>query len=399
MKSFISKRAMAIHPSPTLTIDAKAKELKAKGFDVVGFGAGEPDFDTPQPIKSSAYQALNDGHTKYTPASGTVELKKAVCTKLLRDQNLQYEPKNVIIGCGAKHVLYNLFQAICDAGDEVLLPAPYWVSYSEQVSLADGRPVIVPTREEAGFKLSPEEFRAAITSKTKAIVLNSPSNPTGAVYTREELQGLADVAVEKGILVISDEIYEKLIYDGDKHISVAELGPEIKALTFIVNGVSKTFSMTGWRIGYGVGDAEIIKAMSDLQSHSTSNPTTFCQTASIEALVNPPAEVGMMVAEFERRRNYMVERIQKIPGLRCNKPAGAFYVFANISGIIGKNYKGRMITDGDVLAEMLLDSAGVAVVPGSGFGTPEYIRLSYAISKERIEEGLDRIAKFVGEIQ
>lgn len=399
MKNFLSRKAMAINPSPTLTIDAKAKELVSKGIDVVGFGAGEPDFDTPQSIKASAYRALEAGQTKYTPASGTLDLKKAVCAKLLRDQNLRYEPKNVIIGCGAKHVLYNLFQVICDSGDEVILPTPYWVSYSEQVSLADGKPVIVPTQEAAGFKLSPEEFRAAITPRTKAIVLNSPSNPTGTVYTREELQGLADVAVEKGIIVVSDEIYEKLIYDGDKHISIAELGAEIKDLTFIVNGVSKTFSMTGWRIGYGVGSAEIIKAMSDLQSHSTSNPTTFCQTASIEALVNPPSEVESMVAEFEKRRNYMVERIQGISGLRCNKPAGAFYVFANIGELIGKSYNGRIITDGDVLAELLLEQVNVAVVPGSGFGTPEYIRLSYAISMERIKEGLDRIARFVEDIQ
>lgn len=399
MKSFLSKKAMAINPSPTLTIDAKAKELLSKGIDVVGFGAGEPDFDTPEAIKSSACKALEAGHTKYTPASGTLDLKKAVCTKMLRDQNLQYEPKHVVIGCGAKHVLYNLFQVICNPGDEVLLPAPYWVSYSEQVSLADGKPVIVATQESTGFKLSPEEFKAAITPRTKAIVLNSPSNPTGSVYTREELQGLADIAVEHGILVVSDEIYEKLIYDGDGHISIAQLGPEIKELTFIVNGVSKTFSMTGWRIGYGVGNAEIIKAMSDLQSHSTSNPTTFCQTASVEALVNPPAEVESMVAEFKKRRDYMVERVQGISGLSCNKPSGAFYVFANISGLIGKSYNGRTITNGDDLAELLLEQVNVAVVPGSGFGTPEYIRLSYAISMERIKEGLDRIAKFIENVQ
>lgn len=398
MKNLLSARAKAIHPSPTMAIDAKAKEMAANGINVIGFGAGEPDFDTPEAIKAAACRAIENGQTKYTPASGTMDLKKAVCAKLLRDQGLAYEPKNVVIGCGAKHVLYNLFQVICNEGDEVILPAPYWVSYSEQVGLAGGKPVVVQTREADGFKLTPAEFRAAITPRTKAIVLNSPSNPTGAVYTRQELQGLAEVAVEKGILVVSDEIYEELIYEGEGHVSIAQLGPEIKELTFIVNGVSKTFAMTGWRIGYGVGDPAIIKAMGDLQSHSTSNPTTFCQSASAEALRNPPAEVKEMVAEFRRRRDYMVDRINAIPGLHCLKPAGAFYVFVGLHGLIGRQLKGRTITDGDVFAELLLEQANVAVVPGSGFGTPEYFRLSYATSMERIKAGLDRIEEFVRQI-
>lgn len=397
MGSRLSERAKAIAPSPTLAIDAKAKEMKANGLDVVGFGAGEPDFDTPESIKNEAISALKKGQTKYTPASGTIELKKAVCAKLLRDQGLQYEPKNVVIGCGAKHVLYNLFQVICDPGDEVILLAPYWVSYSEQVKLADGVPVIVETKEENGFKATPEEIEAVVTSRTKAIILNSPSNPTGGVYSREELERVAALAVKYDFLVVSDEIYEKLIYDGNKHVSIAELGPEIKERTIIVNGVSKTFAMTGWRIGYAVGDAKIIAAMGDLQSHSTSNPTTFCQVACVEPMLNPPAEVETMVAEFSKRRDYMVERINGIPNLSCVNPGGAFYVFANISGLIGKAIYGKTITSGDDFADLLLEKANVAVVPGSGFGAPGYIRLSYAIAMERIKEGLDRIQQVAGE--
>lgn len=393
----LSARAKAIQPSPTLAIDAKAKEMAANGLNVIGFGAGEPDFDTPESIKLAACRAIEGGQTKYTPASGTMELKKAVCAKLQRDQGLNYGPQNVVIGCGAKHVLYNLFQVICNEGDEVVLPAPYWVSYSEQVVLAGGKPVVLMTQEANGFKMTPDEFRAVITPRTKAIVLNSPSNPTGAVYTRQELQNIAEVAIEENILVVSDEIYEELVYDGH-HTSIAQLSPEIKNLTFIVNGVSKTFAMTGWRIGYGVGDPKIIKAMGDLQSHSTSNPTTFCQNASVEALLNPPAEVKDMVREFQRRRDYMVDRVNGIPGLRCVKPAGAFYVFVGIQGLLGRQINGRTITDGDIFAELLLEQANVAVVPGGGFGTPEYVRLSYAISMERIQAGLDRIEDFVKQL-
>lgn len=389
----LSQRAKAIAPSPTLAIDAKAKALKAGGLDVVGFGAGEPDFDTPESIKNEAVKALKNGQTKYTPASGTMELKKAVCVKMRRDQGLQYEPKNVIIGCGAKHVLYNLFQVICDPGDEVILPAPYWVSYSEQVKLAQGTLVIFATKEENGFKATAAELETVTTARTKAIVLNSPCNPTGAVYSREELQAIAEWAIKHDVLIVSDEIYEKLVYDGNKHLSIAELGPEVQARTFIVNGVSKTFSMTGWRIGYGVGDAAIIAAMSGLQSHSTSNPTSFCQAASVEPLINPPAEVASMVAEFARRRDYMVERVNGINGLTCVKPGGAFYVFVNIKGLVGKEMMGKKIMNGDDFAEVLLEKANVAVVPGSGFGAPEYVRLSYAIAMDRIKEGLDRIQR------
>jgi aspartate aminotransferase len=391
----LALRAQGINPSPTLAIDAKAKQMVKDGLDVVGFGAGEPDFDTPEVIKNEAINALKRGETKYTPASGNLNLKEAVCFKMERDHGLKYTPNQVIICCGAKHALYNLFQVICDPGDEVIIPAPYWVSYSEQVALAGAKPVIIPTTEAGGFKMAAEQFRAAITPKTVALVLNSPSNPTGAVYTRKELTAIAEVAIEKNIMVISDEIYEKLLYEGD-HISIASISPQIKDLTIIINGVSKTFAMTGWRIGYAVGDAKVIKAMSDLQSHSTSNPTTFCQPASVSALMQPPLEViKEMVAEFKKRRGYMVETINKIPGLNCLKPAGAFYVFASIKGLIGKEFFGKKVTDADVFAELLLEHARVAVVPGSGFGAPDYIRLSYATSLEQIEKGLARIAEFV----
>jgi aspartate aminotransferase len=391
----LALRARGINPSPTLAIDAKAKQMIKDGLDIIGFGAGEPDFDTPEVIKNEAVNALKRGETKYTPASGNLNLKEAVCCKMERDHGLKYSSNQVIICCGAKHALYNLFQVICDPGDEVVIPAPYWVSYSEQVALAGAKSVIIPTNEAGGFKMTAEQFRAAITPKTVALILNSPSNPTGAVYNRRELAEIAAVAVEKNIMVVSDEIYEKLVYDGE-HVSIASISPEIKDLTIIINGVSKTYAMTGWRIGYAVGDAKVIKAMGDLQSHSTSNPTTFCQPASVLALTKPPLDViTKMVTEFKKRRDYMVETINKISGIRCLKPAGAFYVFASIKGLIGKEFCGKKITDADDLAELLLEHAKVAVVPGNGFGEPEYIRLSYATSFEQIEKGLARIADFV----
>lgn len=392
----LSQKALGISPSPTLAIDAKAKQMVKDGLDIIGFGAGEPDFDTPEVIKNEAMVALKRGETKYTPASGTLGLKEAVCFKMERDHGLKYNANQVVICCGAKHALYNLFQVICDPGDEVIIPAPYWVSYSEQILMTGAKPVILPTNEASGFKMTPAQLKAAITPKTIALILNSPSNPTGAVYTKAELEAIAAVAVENKITVISDEIYEKLIYEGE-HFSIASLGPAIKDLTMIINGVSKTFAMTGWRIGYAVGDLKVIKAMGDLQSHSTSNPTTFCQPASVLALRQPPEEViNDMVAEFRKRRDFMVETINKISGISCIKPAGAFYVFANISGLLGKAIQGRKITDSDNFAELLLEYGKVAVVPGSGFGAPEFIRLSYATSMEKIEKGLARLAQFVG---
>jgi aspartate aminotransferase len=391
----LAQRALGISPSPTLAIDAKFKQMLQDGQDVVGFGAGEPDYDTPEVIKNEATLALKKGQTKYTAASGTPQLKEAVCFKMERDHGLKYQPNQVIISCGAKHALYNLFQVICDPGDEVIIPAPYWVSYSEQVQMTGAKCVIIPATEASGFKMSAAQFRAAITPKTIALILNSPSNPTGTVYTKDELMAIAAVAVEHKILVVSDEIYECLIYEGS-HTSIASLGPEIKDLTIIINGLSKTFSMTGWRIGYAVGDAKIIKAMSDLQSHSTSNPTTFCQTASVLALRQPPVEiVTEMIQEFKRRRDYMVTRLNQIPGISCRKPEGAFYVFPNISGLIGKELGGKKIINSDIFAEALLEKGKVAVVPGSGFGAPEFIRLSYATSMDQIQKGLDRIAGFI----
>ncbi|HEX3044712.1 MAG TPA: pyridoxal phosphate-dependent aminotransferase [Bacillota bacterium] len=391
----LAQRALGISPSPTLAIDAKFKQMLQEGQDVVGFGAGEPDYDTPEVIKNEAISALKKGQTKYTAASGTPQLKEAVCFKMERDHGLKYQPNQVIICCGAKHALYNLFQVICDPGDEVIIPAPYWVSYSEQVNVTGAKSVIIPTTEASGFKMSAAQFKAAITPKTVALILNSPSNPTGTVYTKDELLEIAAVAVENKILVVSDEIYECLIYEG-AHTSIASLSPEIKDLTIIINGLSKTFSMTGWRIGYAVGDAKLIKAMSDLQSHSTSNPTTFCQPASVLALRQPPVEiVAEMVQEFKRRRDYMVTALNQIPGISCRKPEGAFYVFPNIGGLIGKELGGKKISNADVFADVLLEKAKVAVVPGSGFGAPEFIRLSYATSMEQIQKGIDRIAQFV----
>lgn len=393
----LAQRALGISSSPTLAIDAKFKQMLQEGQDVVGFGAGEPDYDTPEVIKNEAISALKKGQTKYTAASGTPQLKEAVCYKMERDHGLKYQANQVIICCGAKHALYNLFQVICDPGDEVIIPAPYWVSYSEQVNVTGAKPVIIPTTEASGFKMSAAQFKAAITPKTVALILNSPSNPTGTVYTKDELIAIAAVAVEHKILVVSDEIYECLIYEG-AHTSIASLGPEIKELTIIINGLSKTFSMTGWRIGYAVGDAKIIKAMSDLQSHSTSNPTTFCQPASVLALRQPPVEiVAEMVQEFKRRRDYMVTTLNQIPGITCRKPEGAFYVFPNIKGLIGKELGGKKINNADDFAEILLEKAKVAVVPGTGFGAPEFIRLSYATSMEQIKKGLGRIAGFVAE--
>lgn len=349
----LAKRIRAIGPSPTLAITAKAKEMKAKGIDVIGFGAGEPDFDTPEHIKEEAKKALDEGFTKYTPASGIPELKVAICQKLKRDNGLDYEPGQIIISCGAKHSLYNAMQVLCESGDEVLLPSPYWVSYPEQIRLSGAEPVIIETGEEEGFKIKIERLRKKITSRTKLLILNSPSNPTGAVYHREELEAIAEVAVEKNIYVISDEIYEKIIYDDLKHISIASLNSEIKRLTMVINGVSKSYSMTGWRIGYAAGPKEIIQAMSNLQSHSTSNPTSFCQKASIAALEGSQEPLRRMVSEFARRREYIVERLNSIAGVSCLKPEGAFYVFPNISKLLGKSYKSQVIKDSISLAQIL----------------------------------------------
>jgi aspartate aminotransferase len=391
----LSKKAKSISPSSTLAIDAKAKKMKADGIDVIGFGAGEPDFDTPVHIKEAAIKAINEGFTKYTPASGTLDLKQAICRKLKKDNGLEYAPSNIVISNGAKHSLVNAFQAICNPGDEVIIPAPYWVSYPEMVKLADGVPVIINTTEKDGFKFTISQLKEAITDKTKAIVLNSPSNPTGMIYSKDELNKIADLAVSKGIFIVSDEIYEKLVYDGFEHFSIASLNEKIKELTILVNGVSKTYAMTGWRIGYTASDAEIAKIMGNVQSHATSNPNSIAQKAAVAALDGPQDDVEMMVKEFINRRDYMVERINSIPGLSCIKPNGAFYVMMNISKLIGKEINGVVIKGSDDLANLLLEKAKVALVPGSGFGTDVNVRLSYATSLKNITEGLNRIEKFL----
>ena len=391
----LSKKALSISPSSTLAIDAKAKKMKAEGIDIIGFGAGEPDFDTPDHIKAAAIKAINDGFTKYTPASGTLELKQAVCNKFKKDNGLDYKPANIVISNGAKHSLVNAFQAILNPGDEVIIPAPFWVSYPEMVKLADGVPVILNSTEEEGFKFSIDKLEKAITPKTKAIVLNSPSNPTGMIYSVDELKAVADLAVSKNIFVVSDEIYEKLIYDGYKHVSIASFNDKIKDLTIIVNGVSKSYSMTGWRIGYTASNEKIATIMGNVQSHATSNPNSIAQKAAQAGLEGPEDIINMMVAEFAKRRDYMVERINSINGLSCINPNGAFYVMMNISKIIGKEINGVKINGSDDFANVLLEKANVALVPGSGFGTDIHVRLSYATSLENIKEGLNRIEKFI----
>ncbi len=390
----LSRKYSAISPSPTLTIDAKFKAMKAEGVDVVGFGAGEPDFDTPAHIKAAAIRAIEDGETKYTVASGTIRLKQAICKKLKEENSLSYEPGQIVVSNGAKHSLTNVFGAILNPGDEVIIPAPYWVSYPEMVKLADGVPCTLEAKEENGFKFTAAELEAAITPKTKAVVMNSPSNPTGMVYTREELSAIADVIVAHDLFVVSDEIYEHLIYEGER-VSIASFGEEIKKRTIIVNGLSKTFAMTGWRIGYTASEAPIAKLMASVQSHATSNPNSIAQAASVAALEGGLDFVCEMKAEYKRRRDFMVSRINSIPGVSCKKPAGAFYVMMNMKGLIGKKCDGVVIDSASKFAELFLDHALVAVVPGEGFMADGYVRWSYATNMENIKKGLDRLEAFV----
>lgn len=393
---YLSKKGQGISPSPTLSIDAKYKAMLADGIDVVGFGAGEPDFDTPQNIKDAAIEAIQNGFTKYTPAAGTVALKKAVCNKLKRDNGLDYVPAEIVVSNGAKHSLVNTFNAILNPGDEVIIPTPYWVSYPEMVKLADGVPVYVQTKEEDGFKFTIEELENVMTPKTRALILNSPSNPTGMIYTKEELKQIADFAVEKNIYVVSDEIYEHLIYaEGEEHVSIASFGEEIKKLTIIINGVSKSYAMTGWRIGYTASSKEIASIMSNIQSHATSNPCSISQVAAVEALNGPQDSIATMKEAFAERLDYMVSRINSIEGVSCIKPQGAFYVMMNIKDLFGKEFSGKVIDSSDTFCEMLLEKAKLALVPGSGFGAEGYVRWSYATSMEKIKEGLDRLEAFI----
>jgi len=387
----LAKRIGTIKPSPTLAITAKAKALRAAGQDVIGFGAGEPDFDTPRHIKDAAIKAIEEGFTKYTAAAGTDELKDAIIRKLERDNHLSYGRSEIVVSCGAKHTLYNIAQVLFDEGDEVIILSPYWVSYPAFVLLAGATPVIVETAEKDGFKLTPDALRNAVTERTKAIILNSPSNPTGASYTADELTALADVIVDKDIIAISDDIYEKIIYDDFEFSNIANAGDAIKARTIVVNGVSKSYAMTGWRIGYGAGPEEIMSQVSKIQSQNTSNPTSIAQRAAEAALSGPQECVGVMVEEFAARRDVIVKALRDIPGITCMNPTGAFYVFPDISSFFGARVEGRTISGSEDFAEFLLDKAKVAVVPGSAFGDDRYMRLSYATSMEAIEKGTARI--------
>lgn len=394
----LAERAMGISPSPTLSIDAKAKQLKASGVKVISFGVGEPDFDTPDHIKEAAIAAIKAGDTRYTPVGGTLKLKEAIIDKLRRENGLEYQPNQIVVSTGAKQSLYNAFQVLCQPGDQVILPAPYWVTHLEQIKLAGAEPVMVQTRQENGFKLTAEELQAAITPKTRVFLLNSPSNPTGGVYQKDELAALGRVLLENNIAVISDEIYEKLMYDGLEHVSIASISPELKENTVVINGVSKAYAMTGWRIGYAAAPAPVAKAMTDLQSHATSNPTSISQAASVAALNGPQEPVQAMVLEFLKRRDYMLERLNAIPGVVCPKPNGAFYLYPNVSSYFGKTHRGKAVNHATDMANLLLEIAEVAVVPGIAFGGDDFIRLSYATSLENIKEGLDRIEKFLAEL-
>lgn len=391
MEIKLASRVGALTPSSTLAITAKAKELKAQGRDVIGLGAGEPDFNTPQHIIDAAVKSMNEGFTKYTPSGGLPELKKEIALKLKKDQGLEYKQNEIIVTNGAKHGLYTLFQVLLNDGDEVIIPIPYWVSYPEQVKLAGGNPVYVEGLEQNNFKITPDQLKEKISGKTRAIIINSPSNPTGMVYTRDELKELGDVCLEKGILIISDEIYEKLIYGNTEHISIAEISEELKKQTIIINGVSKSHSMTGWRIGYAAGNSKIINAMTDLASHSTSNPTTPAQYASIAAYSGDQEAVETMRSAFEDRLEIIYGKLNGIPGFKCLKPQGAFYFFPNAKeAAVSCDCKNV-----DEFAELLLTEANVAVVPGSGFGAPDYLRMSYATSLDQLEEAISRIHQFV----
>src|SRR6266404_4281570 len=381
----ISHRAASLSPSLTLAIDSKAKQMKADGQDVVGFGAGEPDFDTPKHIKDAAIKALNEGFTKYTPASGIPEMRQAIADKFKRDNGLDYKPSQVIVSCGGKHSCYNVILATCEEGDEVIIPAPYWLSYPEMVKLASAKPVIVETTDRTEFKITPEQLGSAITPRTRLFILNSPSNPTGTVYTPEEIKTLGDICVEKGVLIMSDEIYEHLLYDGAIHKSVASFSPAHYEHTIVVHGFAKAWSMTGWRLGFLAAPEPIAKAIDAIQSHSTSNPTSFAQKGAVAALTGPQDHLKIWLAEFDKRRAFAWKKLSSIPGISCVNARGAFYLFPNIAG--------TGLKSADFCAR-LLETEKVAAVPGIAFGADDYIRISYATSLANIEKGLDRIDRF-----
>jgi aspartate aminotransferase len=387
----LAARAGRVVASPTLSITATAKAMTAQGIDVVDFASGEPDFDTPALVKAAAEAALRAGFTKYTAASGIDELKDAIVDKLKAEQGLRYERAQVLVSCGAKHSLYNLAQALLDPGDEVIIPTPYWVSYPDQVLLNDGVPRFLETKEADGYAIRQAVLEALTTPRTKAVIVNTPSNPTGATYDRASLEAIAEVAVRRNLLIISDEIYEKIVYDGVRHVSIASLGPEVAARTVVVNGVSKAFAMTGWRIGYAAGPKDLITAMANIQSQSTSNPTSISQKAAVAALRSPEDFTARMVTEFDRRRRLMVERLNKMPGVSCRMPTGAFYTFPNVQGVLGRRHRSGQISSPSDLARYLLEQAQIAVVPGEPFGAPAHIRLTYATGMDVIARGLDRM--------
>jgi aspartate aminotransferase len=390
-----AKRIGNIKPSATLTITAKANALRAEGKDVIGFGAGEPDFDTPLHIKKAAIDAIEKGFTKYTPVGGIDELKDAIINKFALDNGLNYERSEIVVSCGAKHSLYNIAQVLFDREDEVIIPAPYWVSYPDIVLLADATPVVLDTEGKNSFKITAQQLEGAITGKTKALILNSPSNPTGAAYSFQELEELASVLSGKEIVIISDDIYEKIIYDDYSFSNIAYISSEMREKTIVVNGASKAYAMTGWRIGYAAGSEEIISQVAKIQSQSTSNPTSISQKAAVEAIGGDQEATLRMVEEFKKRRDHIVTSLNAISGITCLKPEGAFYVFPDVSSVYGRSYEGGRVDDSTTLAAYLLDEANVAVVPGVAFGNDKHVRLSYATSMENIEKGIDRIKKAV----
>jgi aspartate aminotransferase len=394
----LAERIARIKPSETLAITAKTNALRAQGRDVIGFGAGEPDFDTPVNIKNAAIKAIEGGFTKYTPVTGTDELKDAIVAKLKQDNSLDYKRSQIVVSCGAKHTLYNLAQALFEEGDEVIIPSPYWVSYPDIVVLAGASPVYVTTDEKDGFKMKPQQLSSAISERTRAVIINSPSNPTGAAYSPDELKSLAKVLLDKDILVITDDIYEKIFYAGFAFANIASAEERIKDKTIVVNGVSKTYAMTGWRIGYAACSEEIASAMNKIQSQSTSNPTSIAQKAALEAISGDQSAVPQMVNEFSRRRDFIVGALNAIDGIKCFSPEGAFYVFPNVSGVYGRAFQGKKITNSAEFIDFLLDEANVAAVPGAAFGSDDHIRLSYATSMKNIEEGIRRIKNAVSKL-
>ena len=395
----LSKKAQRIQASVTLAITAKAKEMKENGIDVISFGAGEPDFNTPQNIINAAIKAMEDGNTKYTNVNGILPLREAICKKFKDDNNLVYNPSQIVVSTGAKQSLANAFLAILNPGDEVIVPNPYWVSYPELIRLADGKPVFVESNETSSYKFTKENLEKVVTEKTKAIILNTPNNPTGTIYNKEELIEIAEFAKKYDLIIISDEMYEKLLYDGEKHISIASVSDDAYERTIVINGLSKSYAMTGWRLGYCGATEKISKLMTNIQSHMTSNVCSITQYAAVEALNGPQDKVKEMIVEFERRRNYMAKTLEEMNNLSIIKPQGAFYIMINIDKCLGKEINGERINNSMDFSAKLLEHEKVAVIPGKAFGLDNYVRVSYATSMESIEKGLERINKFVNKLK